>query len=124
MKEKQRYTIESNEYINNKKETQKTNIITTPFADDFNLISRNQKLHKKLLTNIEAKAKTMGLTCKPKKCRSLFICSGKITNVTFALTDPYNSDLKVHIETTHESPFKFLGSLIRKMYTPKDYLSS
>ena len=114
MKEQQGYTIKT-------EDTENTNIITTPFADDFNLISRNKKLHQKLLTDIETKAKTMGLIFKPKKCRSLSICSGRVQNVTFALTDTKNSDLKVHIETTHEKPYKFLGSQVTKMNTPKDY---
>ena len=61
MKEKKGYTLETKESLANKEETERTNIITTPFADYFNLISRNKKLHQKLIKDIETKAKTMGL---------------------------------------------------------------
>ena len=49
------------EYIKTHKNTQgyklgNTPIITTPFADDFNLISNNSVKHKKLVADIESKA--------------------------------------------------------------------
>ena len=60
-------------------------INTTPFADDFNLISRNKAQHQKLISDIENKIKSMGLVIKPSKCASLSIQSGKSTGVTFNL---------------------------------------
>ena len=64
--------------IHDKEIKEKTTIITTPFADDFNLISRNKKQHQALLSDVEEKAKSMGLIFKPKKCRSLSIFSGRV----------------------------------------------
>ena len=110
-KDKQGYLITDNiEKDAEKYKKGKISIITTPFADDFNLISRNQKQHQQLLTDIENKARTMGLKFKPGKCRSLSIVSGKVKNVSFVPTDPKDNKLKVHIQTTHEKPHKFLGS--------------
>ena len=51
-------------------------VITTPFADDFNLITHNKTMHQILLADIETKIKSMGLVIKPKKCRSLSIQGG------------------------------------------------
>ena len=38
-----------------------TLVITTPFADDFNLISNNQKHHQKLIHEVVKKAKNNGI---------------------------------------------------------------
>ena len=65
-------------------------INTTPFADDFNIISRNKIQHQKFITDIEQKTETMGLIFKPSKCRSHSIQSGKPSNVTFVLNDDKN----------------------------------
>ena len=54
-------------------------VITTPFADDFNLITHNKNLHQQLVTDVERKIISMGLVIKPKKCRSLSIVKGKDT---------------------------------------------
>ena len=64
----------------------KKHIITTPFADDFNLISRNKAQHQKMISDIEEKIKSMGLVIKPSKCSSLSIQSGKSSNLSFHLT--------------------------------------
>ena len=118
-KETQGYMIEDPEQNTGNEDHQKTLIITTPFADDFNLISRNRKQHQNLLSDVEQKAQSMGLMFKPKKCRSLSISSGKVVNVKFVLTDPSDINTKVHIETVQERPHKFLGSTITKMNSPK-----
>ena len=101
--------------------TVETNIITTPFADDFNLISKDKKLHQNLITEIEEKAKDMGFLFKPSKCSSLSICGGKPTNVTFVLTDFKGDNSKVPMETVHSNPHKFLGSLVTYTNTTKEY---
>ena len=62
-------------------------ISTTPFADDFNIVSRNKIQHQKFITDVEEKATSMGLQFKPSKCCSLSIQAGKSTNVTYHLTD-------------------------------------
>jgi hypothetical protein len=46
---------------------------------------------------------------------------GNVKNVSFVLTDPKDNELKEHIETTHEKPHKFLGSMITKMNTSSDF---
>ena len=105
------------EHINKFKETQgyvihETQIITTPFADDFNLISDNKKTHKKLLTDIESKAKTMGFLFKQSKCRTLSIVSGRSENVTFVLNNSNpGEEMHTHIETV-------LNSWYHKYHTP------
>jgi hypothetical protein len=109
--------------INETNETDKTqtNIITTPFADDFNLITKNETLHQKLTTEIEEKASTMGFLFKPSKCRSLSICLGSPKDVTFVLSNSNQSDQCVPIETVYTRPHKFLGSIITYTNTPKEY---
>ena len=94
-----------------------TPIITTPFADDFNLISNNSVKHKKLIADIESKATSMGLAFKPSKCRSLSIVSGKPTNVPFYL----HTQTPINSVITH--PHKFLGSVITPTCSPSDYFS-
>ena len=49
------------------KEKGSLNVITTPFDDDFNLITRNKTMHQNLVTDIEERIKSMGLLLKPKK---------------------------------------------------------
>ena len=106
---------------NIKTTTQETKIITTPFADDFNLITKNKKQHQKLIRDIEIKAKTMGFSLKPSKCFSLSICGGNTQNVRFVMRDPNEGDMKVHIETASSKTHKFLGSLITYSNNPKDF---
>ena len=53
-------------------------VLTTPFADDFNLLSWHLSKHQKLMLEVQKKAQSMGLTFKPSKCRSLSIKSGKV----------------------------------------------
>ena len=85
------------------------NVITTPFADDFNIISRNIKQHQKLLSGVQSKINSMKLVLKPSKCRSLSIQNGKQTNVSFFLTKKESQD-KYAISSVIDKPFKFLGS--------------
>ena len=92
---------------------------TTPFADDFNIISRNKTQHQKFIHNIEQKVASMGLILKPSKCKSLSIQAGKSNDVTFVLED--DKQVKTHIETLTESLYKFLGSLITFNSKPQDY---
>ena len=99
-KEKQGYNITTN--------TTAKHVITTPFADDFNVISRNIKHHQNLVTDVENKLKTMALVIKAPKCRSLSIQSGTTTNVQFNLKN--NKNEEVLICSVIEKPLKFLGS--------------
>ena len=92
------------------------NVITTPFADDFNIISRNMKLHQKIVLDVEKKLRTMGLILKPQKCRALSVQSGTPTVIEFHLTN--KSGDKVPISSVLVKPLKFLGSIVSEDNTP------
>ena len=98
-----------------------THIITTPFADDFNLISNDKKQHQDLIDDIQKKAKSMGFSFKSSKCRSLSIRTGKVANVSFVMTNSEDNSVKTHIETVHKRPHKFLGSQITYSNSPKEF---
>ena len=110
-KEKQGYQIKE------------TKVITTPFADDFNIVSKNKRLHQKLINEVVKKAETMGLNFKPSKCRSLSICGGSSKNVNFVLKEGREGKLAVHIDTVHTNPHKFLGATVTINNTPKEYFN-
>ncbi len=82
-----------------------TNIISTPFADDFNVITSHSKVHQRILRNVENFAKSMNLVLEPSKCKSLSVCSGSSKVIEFKLN-------KSTIESISNSPEKFLGSHI------------
>ena len=79
-------------------------VITTPFADDFNIVSHNKIMHQALVTDVETKIKLMGLVIKPRKFRSLSIESCKTVNKKFKLNDQNGRDVNI------DEPMKFLGS--------------
>ena len=89
---------------------------TTPFADDFNVMSRNTKEHQKLVTDVEKKLQSMGLVIKAPKCRSLSMQSGKTTNIHFYLNESTN--IVTPISTVIEKPMKFLGSEVQEDNSP------
>ena len=80
-------------------------IISTPYADDFNLISNNKRSHQKIISQLNSHCQSMGLSLKPAKCRSLSICSGTPLDITFHIG---NTD----IESLKMGAHKFLGSQI------------
>ena len=92
------------------------NAISTPFADDFNIISKNKTMHQKLVTDVEKKIRTMGLVLKPRKCRALSIKSGKAEIINFHLTDEKGD--KVNISSVLVNPLKFLGAILAESNTP------
>ena len=99
-----------------------TRIITTPFADDFNIISKHIVKHQKLISDIEEKATSMGLTFKPSKCRSLSVVSGKPKVKPFYLKSTLeNSTTPVLVNSVITHPHKFLGSVITPTCSPQDY---
>ena len=61
--------------------------ITLPFADDFNLITRDVRKHRRLMTWLQDLTSPMGLRLKPRKCKSLSIKAGKSTEIEFFLGD-------------------------------------
>ena len=119
------------EYIKQHKETQgyelKTSksvksVITTPFADDFNVISRNSTKHQQLVSDVERKLKSMGLVLKAPKCRSLSLTSGKATNIVFNLATATEEPLP--ILSILEKPMKFLGSEVTEDSSPHAMFAS
>ena len=86
-------------------------IITTPFADDFNLLTGHKTRHQTLEDDIQKKATSMGLTFKPKKCRTLSICGGKPSQVDFTLQEisEQNETRRVVLKSLNNDPHKFLG---------------
>ena len=82
-----------------------TNVISTPFADDFNVITSHSRAHQRILTNVENFAKSMNLVLEPTKCKSLSICSGSSKVIEFKLNDGIISSIAT-------SPEKFLGAQI------------
>ena len=83
-------------------------VITTPFEDDFNLITHDKKLHQELLTDIESNIKSIGLVIKPQKCGSLSIVGGRTVNIEFNLRDEIQKN-NICIESVIDKPLKFLG---------------
>ena len=77
--------------------------ITLPFADDFNLITRDIRKHRKLMARLQDLTSSMGLRLKPRKCRSLSIKSGKSVDLPFSLGDAQISSI------LHDKCHKFLG---------------
>ena len=63
----------------------------------------------------------MGLVFKPSKCRSLSLCGGKPTPVSFYLTD-LSSGEKVQLKTLESDPHKFLGCIMTFANTAHDHL--
>jgi hypothetical protein len=80
-------------------------IISTPFTDDFNVITTNVHTHQRILYKVENFAKSMNLILEPNKCKSLSIKSGSSATIEFSLSDQ-------KIGSIMDSPEKFLGSLI------------
>ena len=89
---------------------------TTPFADDFNIISNNSIKHQQLVSDVENKLKSMGLVLKAHKCRSLSIKGGKVTNIPFNLHTTSGEALQ--ILSVIEKPMKFLGSELAENNSP------
>ena len=90
-------------------------VITTPYADDFNLITGNKRYHQKLVQEVDKLLSSMGLSVKAKKCRSLSISGGKPTVIDFSLA-------REQIASVQNNPIKFLGSHITfRMKTSETY---
>ena len=92
-------------------------INTTPFADDFNISYRNKTQHQKMISDVEEKIKSMGLTIKPSKCSSLSIQSGKSSEITFYLIE---NNQNVPIGLVKDKTLKFLGSNVTALNKPND----
>ena len=87
--------------------------ITLPFADDFCLITSDKHRHQIIMNEINDITKSIGLTLKPVKCKSISIHSGKSDDCTFAIRD-------VVLKSLTDAPEKFLGSNISYKGKSKD----
>ena len=90
-------------------------IITTPFADDFNIITTNRRTHQRIINEINSCCKSMGLKLKPSKCRSLSIVSGSSEEIFFEIDGN-------KVETLTSKHHKFLGSTISFTGKQRDIL--
>ena len=75
------------------------------FCDDITVISSDRRFHQRLIDDLSAKLKTMGMHLKPTKSRALSICAGRPKEVMFYLNEE-------SIPLVHEADHKFLGALI------------
>ena len=80
-------------------------VITTPFADDFNLITNNKTQHQRIINDLLSWTTSMKLKLKPSKCVTMSITSGKPIINNFFLGPE-------RIGTLECSTHKFLGSTI------------
>ena len=80
-----------------------TKIITTPYADDFNLITNNKVQHQKIIDQLNTYTSSMGLKLKPSKCCSLSVSGGAPKEIKFSIGNDSIRSLK-------DKPHKFLGS--------------
>ena len=88
-------------------------VITTPYADDFNLLTSNKLQHQKIINDLQEKTQSMGLTLKPTKCRSLSICSGVPKVVDFHIDGKRVTPVKENVN-------RFLGSLFTHSCSQKE----
>ena len=79
--------------------------ITLPFADDFNLITRDVRKHRKLMTRLHELTSSMGLKLKPGKCRSLSVKAGKSVELVFSIGEAQIASI------LHDRCHKFLGGI-------------
>ena len=79
--------------------------ITLPFADDFNLITRDVRKHRKLMTRLHELTSSMGLKLKPRKCRSLSVKAGKSVELVFSIGEAQIASI------LHDRCHKFLGGI-------------
>jgi hypothetical protein len=98
-------------------------VITTPFADDFNLMTGHKLRHQTLQDDLQSKTASMGLVFKPKKCRTMSICAGKPCQVDFTLQEVSEDNVsrKVVLKSLKDEPHKFLGQTLTFRNTAKDH---
>ena len=77
--------------------------VTTPYADDFCLISTHKTTHQNLINNIHSQISSMGMKLKPSKCRSFSISGGQPKAVPFHIGDN-------EIASIRDDPNNFLGN--------------
>ena len=79
--------------------------MTTPYADDFCLITRDKRNQQNLIDDINNQITSMGMKLKPSKCRSFSISGGTPTATSFHIGDS-------EISSIRDEEQKFLGKLL------------
>ena len=79
--------------------------VTTPYADDFCLISTRSTSHQKLINEIHTQISSMGMKLKPKKCTSFSLSAGHPQVIPFHIGDNNIASIK-------DQEQKFLGKLL------------
>ena len=112
---------ETHGYQISTKETGVKSVVTTPFAEDFNILTRSKTMQQNLISDIEEKLESMGLVVKPEKCRSLSIIKGNVSNEKFILRCE-KTGKNTEIDSVIDKPMKFLGSVVGAVNTPSAML--
>ena len=76
--------------------------VTTPYADDFCLISTRSTSHQKMINDLHIQISSMGMKLKPSKCRSFSISGGRPVVFPFHIGDD-------EIASIRDEEQKFLG---------------
>ena len=100
----------------------KCKVLSTPFADDFDLVTNDVRKHQKLQLDVQRKAESMGLCFKPTKCRSLSIKRGRVAGEQQFYLRAGNGE-KAFLKTMEDDPHKFLGSHISNANSPADHFN-
>ena len=100
----------------------KCKVLSTPFADDFDLVTNDTRRHQKLQLDVQKKAESMGLCFKPSKCRSLSIKGGRVAGEHQFFLKAADGE-KVFLKTMEDDPHKFLGSHITNLNSPADHFN-
>ena len=91
--------------------------ISLPFADNFNLITRDVRKHRRLMARLQDLTSLMGLKLKPRKCKSLSIKAGKSVDIGFVLGDSLIGSI------LHDAYHKFLGGIYTFAFTSSSVAS-
>lgn len=79
--------------------------VTFPYGDDFCLITKDSRIHQKLINSIHSQATSMGMKLKPSKCRSFSLLSGSPSVIPIHIRGSPVASIR------HEEK-KFLGKLL------------
>ena len=93
------------------------NVVTTPFADNFNILTRDKIKQQNLISDIKINLESMGLSLKPQTCWSLSKVKGKVENIKFVLSRDKSREITL-IDSVINKLMKFLGSVVGAVNSP------
>ena len=79
--------------------------VTTPYADNFCLISTRSTSHQKLINEIHTQISSMGMKLKPSKCTLFSLSAGRPEVIPFHIVNNNIASIK-------DQEQKFLGKLL------------